>query len=126
MEAKEEKRLGRRMSRPARLRLCAFAILLLGLGGAAWVYLNVTGQPAQDTSYVLEGGTAFTSSPFDSRSYRRSLEYFGGKQAVLMTELREGLDAFLHSEALPLLLASLAALGAGWCLYEAERPPGQQ
>jgi len=126
MTAKEGKRFDRRMSRPARLRLCAFAILLLGLGGAAWVYLNVTDQPGQAQSYTLEGGQAFESSPWDSRSYRRSLEYFGGKQAVLMTELREWFDALLHGPALPVIIACAAALGAGWCLREAERPPGDR
>lgn len=126
MDAKEGKGLGAGMWRPARLRLCAAVILLVGLGGAAWIYLNLTDLPGQAQGYTLEGGQAFESSPWDSRSYRRSLEYFGGKQAVLMTELREWFDGFAHGAALPLLVACLSALGAGWCLYEAERSPGEQ
>lgn len=110
-----------------RLRLLAGLILLCGLGSAALLYANATDAPPEGVSYVMEGGTAYEVLPQDSRAYRRSLEYFGGTSAVLMTELRAWAAGFWRSPLMALLVACATVLAACSCLYAAESPaPGQE
>lgn len=111
------------LSRPARLRFLAAFILLGGLALSALLYARAQDAPAGNAGYVLEGGQAFEVRPEDSRSYQRSLEYFGGKSAVLMTELREALAALFSGRPAALLAALAAVAGAGWCLHAAGEAP---
>ena len=83
---------------------------------ALHVYLSAPATP-EPAGYVLEGGEAATLSPWDSRAYLRGLEFYGGKSAVLMTELREWLGG-LWGAPLALCIA-LAALAGAWALLRA-------
>jgi hypothetical protein len=113
-----------RLPASTRLRVCALLILLLGMGTAAVLYATSPGDdeaaPGDGSSYFMEGGTSYTLAPSDSRSYRRSLEYFGGKSAVEMTELREWFAGLWHGTPLAIIIACLTLLASGGCLYLAE------
>ena len=113
-----------RLPASARLRACALLILLLGMGTASLLYATSPdgdeAAPGDGSSYFMEGGTSYTLAPSDSRSYRRSLEYFGGKSAVEMTELREWFAGLWHGTPLAIVIACVTALAAGGCLYLAE------
>lgn len=100
------------------MRLCAVLVLLLGLSWAVHVYVSSTDEPAEATGYVVEGGTVYESSPWDSRSYQRNLEYIGGKSAVLMAELREWFAGFWGSDTLAVGIAIVSA-GVAACLLRA-------
>ena len=129
----------RTLPRGELLRLCAAGILLVGLCCAALVYATATddadgpGEAAgQGVGYVTEGGQSFAVLPQDSRSYQRSLEYYGGKSALLMLELRQWFAGLWHGSALALVIVCGAVLAAGGFLYaagadeddEADEPDG--
>ena len=123
----------RALPRGELLRLCAAGILLAGLCCAALVYATATddadgpGEAAgQGVGYVTEGGQSFAVLPQDSRSYQRSLEYYGGKSALVMLELRQWFAGLWHGSSLALVIACAAVLAAGGCLYVAgaEYPGG--
>lgn len=110
------------MPRSTRLRLWAALILVVGLGSAALLHANASDAPPEGTSYVMEGGTAYEVLPQDSRSYQRSLEYFGGKSSVLMTEIRAWAAGLWRGPLLALLVACATVLAACSCLYAAGTP----
>jgi hypothetical protein len=110
---------GRGLSRSDLLRQCAGAILLVGLCAAAYLYATSTDAPAEGIGYVTEGGESFQVLPTDSRSYQRNLEYYGGKSAVLMLELRQWWAGLWRGSTLALVVACAALLAAGCCLYAA-------
>ena len=115
-------------SRSDLLRLCAGAILLVGLSAAAYVYATSPDAPAEGVGYVTEGGASFEILPTDSRSYQRNLEFYGGKSAVLMVGLRQWWAGLWQGSSLALIIACSAALAALGCLYAAredisEPPP---
>jgi hypothetical protein len=110
----------RGLSRSDLLRLCAGAILLVGLCTAAYLYATSTDAPAEGVGYVTEGGASFEVLPTDSRSYQRNLEYYGGKSAVLMLELRQWWAGLWRGSNLAFAVACAAVLAAGGCLYAAK------
>ena len=124
----------RALPRGELLRLCAAGILLAGLCCAALVYATADDGPGAETEqgsgqgagYVTEGGESFAVLPTDSRSYQRSLEYYGGKSALVMLELRQWFAGLWHGSSLALVIACAAVLAAGGCLYVAgaEYPGG--
>ena len=113
-----------RLPASTRLRACALLLLLLGMGTAAFLYATSPdgdeAAPGDGSSYIMEGGTSYTLAPSDSRSYRRSLEYFGGKSAVEMTELREWFAGLWHGTPLAIIIACSTLLASCGCLYLAE------
>jgi hypothetical protein len=103
------------------LRLCAVLVLLLGLGWAVHVYLTGTDAPFEGAGYVVEGGTVYETSPWDSRSYTRNLEYIGGKSAVLMAQLREWGAGFFNRDTWAVCIGIAAAGACVWLLRLAEK-----
>lgn len=95
-------------------RLCAGLILALGMALALSVYLSAPAQPVPE-SYVFQGGEAAPQSRWDSRAYLRGLEFYGGKSAILMAEIREWLGGLWG-----------APLAGAWaCLRMADRIAGR-
>lgn len=119
-------RTGWRHTRGDILRQCAGIILLAGLGLAAYVYATSPDAPAEGVGYVTEGGASFEVLPTDSRSYQRNLEFYGGKSAVLMVELRQWWAGLWQGSALALLIACATVLAALGCLYAAREEPSAQ
>ncbi len=112
----------RQRSRGELLRLCAVAVLLLGVVLASLVYATSTdgGGSGQGVGFVTEGGQIDEVQAEDSRSYQRSLEYFGGKSAVMMTEMRRWFAGLWHGSSLALLIACVAGLIAWGLLHAAK------
>ena len=104
--------------RVALLRLGAGLILAAGMALALYVYLSPPTAP-EPAGYVLEGGEAAPQSAWDSRAYLRGLEFYGGKSAILMTEIREWFGGLWGASlAVGIVLAALA--GAWACLRAAD------
>lgn len=107
---------------PGMLRLCAFCVLLAGLGCSVWLYLAAPDAPAGDVAgYVSEGGELSPVRPEDSRAYLRSLEYIGGKSAVFAVELRQRLAALWSPPALAVAIGLASAVVCGLLLRAADR-----
>lgn len=107
--------------RRGRGELLASAVLVMGLCLAAWLYvadpLAPTDGPAR---FELETGGAQATSEWDSRAYRRSLEYISGKQGVFFAQLREQAAGLLRGTPLALLVAG-ATLGAAALILRSTR-----
>ena len=104
------------------LRRAAALVLLAGILCAAFVYATSTDQaPGDAVGYVSDMGGSYAVEPTDSRAYRRGLEYFGGKSALEMAELREWLAGLLHGTPLALVIVGAAFVVAGGCLFAARR-----
>lgn len=94
-------------TRRTRIRRMTLAILAVGFGAAAFVYL--TAAPA--------AGNPLGYDPMDTKKYLRDLEIYGGKVNVLATEFMRWFDGLWHGRSLAYTLAWLTAFTAtafGW------------
>lgn len=97
--------------------LWASGLLVAGLALAAWLYIaDPLAREQGPGRYELELGGAQATSEWDSRAYRRSLEYFSGKQGIFFAELREWFGGFFQGAPLALLVAGLSLAGAALIL----------
>jgi len=118
----------RQRSRGELLRLWAVAVLLLGVVLASLVYATSPigpggpdgGGSGQGVGFVTEGGQIDEVQAEDSRSYQRSLEYYGGKSAVMMTEMRRWFAGLWHGTPLAWIIACAAGLIAWGLLHAAK------
>ena len=96
-----------------RLRLIAGAILIVGLAGAAGIYVSSTGE--------VEG-----YQPEETKQYLRTLELYGGKANVLATELSERFGSLWHGRRLAYTVgcATVLLAGAFWLAGAASDEPG--
>ena len=94
------------------LRLLATAVLIVGLGSAAGIFLAAETAP--------EGAPG--SDPQDSKQYVRAMEYYGGKANLLAAELVQWLQSLWHGRRLAYTVAAATVLTAGalWLVAAAE------
>lgn len=89
------------MSRPpTRLRLITAAILIVGLGSAAWIYLTAESAPEDPLGLG------------DSKQYARAMELYGGKANVLAGELMHWFQGLWQGKRLALTVACMTVLVA--------------
>lgn len=90
--------------------LIAVAILVLGLGGALWIYVAA----------VLAPGDISGEDPTDSKQYQRQMELYGGKANVLAADLMRWLGSLWHGRRLALTVAcaTVAVAGGVWLLTD--------
>ena len=90
--------------------LIAVAILVLGLGGALWIYVAA----------VLAPGDISGEDPTDSKQYQRQMELYGGKANVLAADLMRWLGSLWHGRRLALTMACATVVVAGgvWLLTD--------
>jgi hypothetical protein len=90
--------------------LIAVVILVLGLGGALWIYVAA----------ALAPGDASGEDPTDSKQYQRQMELYGGKANVLAAELMRWLGSLWHGRRLALTVACATVMVAGgvWLLAD--------
>jgi hypothetical protein len=69
-----------------RLRLSCLIILLAGLCGAMLIYLFAEDIPDDSLGYVIVNGTVYPLATRDSKTYRREVQRFGGKAALLFDD----------------------------------------
>jgi len=93
-----------------RLILISALILLVGLGSAILIYQTAENDSDSVLGYEIIGGTAYPIRPEDSRTYRRNLELYGGKAALLADDLNRWLVGLWHGK-------SLAFTVAGICIF---------
>jgi hypothetical protein len=69
-----------------RLRLGCLIILVAGLCGATLIYLFAEDIPDDSLGYVVVNGTVYPLATRDSKNYRREVQRFGGKTALLFDD----------------------------------------
>ena len=90
--------------------MIAAVILVLGLGGALWIYVAAALAPVD----------ASGEDPTDSKQYQRQMELYGGKANVLAADLMRWLGSLWHGRRLALTVACATVLVAGgvWLLAD--------
>ena len=69
-----------------RLRLSCLIILMAGLCGAMLIYLLAEDIPDDSLGYVIVNGTVYPLATRDSKKYRREVQRFGGKAALVFDD----------------------------------------
>jgi hypothetical protein len=98
---------------PRRLNLIGVVVLVLGLAGAALIYMTSTEDAGPSVGYVVADGATYTIAPGDSKKYQRNLELYGGKAAVLADELTSWFAGLWRGRALAFTIAGISIAVAG-------------
>ena len=85
---------------PGQLRLLSYVILTMGLCIAIFIYVTASPTPYQPLGY----------DPFDSKTYVRELEVYGGKMNILAVEFRQWLARLWRGKPLAYTIALLTVL----------------
>lgn len=93
--------------------LIAVVILVLGLGGALWIYVAA----------VLAPGDVSREDPTDSKQYQRQMELYGGKANLLAADLMRWLGSLWHGRRLALTVACATVVVAGGVWLLTDPPP---
>ena len=93
-----------------RLRRAALIVLLLGLASAALIYAFADEAPEAALGYVIVNGSAYPMSASDSKIYRREIQQFGGKAALLFDDLRRWFVQLWRGKALARTVAWISVL----------------
>jgi hypothetical protein len=81
-----------------RLYITAAIILVLGLGSSIFIYL---------TAGDIDTETVFGDQIDESKSYRRSLELYGGKANLLASEFTQWFNGLWHGKSLGITIACI-------------------
>jgi len=85
---------------PRHIRWLAVAIVIIGLGSAVFLYVTASPPPQHPLGY----------DPFDSKTYVRELEVYGGKMNILAVEFRQWLARLWRGKPLAYTIALLTVL----------------
>jgi len=95
-----------------RLRLAGLIVLVLGLCSAMLIYLVVEDIPDDSLGYVVVNGTVYPLATRDSKKYRREVQRFGGKAALLFDDFNRWLAERWQGKALASTVAWISILVA--------------
>jgi hypothetical protein len=108
-----------------RLKLISVIILLVGLGGAIWIYQRAENVPYGALGYEVVNGTIYPIMPEDSKMYSHNLELYGGKLNVIMDDFRRWFLGLWHGKSLAFIIACTTIIISGGFFYAANHlnPP---
>jgi len=89
------------------LRWLSYAILILGLLSAGFLYVTASPPPQHPLGY----------DPFANKKYVRDLEIYGGKINVIAVEFRQSFSKLWRGKNLAYTIALLTVLVASLCWY---------
>ena len=80
------------------LILIGAIIILVGLGSSILIYRSAGDDSNGVLGYEIIDGSAYPISPEDSRMYRRDLELYGGKAAVVVDDFSRWFAGLWHGK----------------------------
>jgi hypothetical protein len=92
------------------ITLASIVLLVLGLCGAALIYLSAGDGSEDAVGYEVINGVAYPVAPADSKAYQRELERFGGKANVLAAEFTHWFAGLWQGRTLAFSVAFLSLL----------------
>jgi hypothetical protein len=95
-----------------RLRFSALIVLLAGLCGALLISLFAVDVPDDSLGYVIAEGKMYPLATGDSKKYRREVERFGGKAALVFDDFGRWFGGLWRGKALAGTLAWISVLAA--------------
>jgi hypothetical protein len=90
------------------LILISAIIMLVGLGSAVLIYQSAGDDSDSVLGYEIIGGSAYPIRPEDSRTYRRDLELYGGKAAVIADDFSRWFVGLWHGKSLAFTVAGIS------------------
>jgi hypothetical protein len=93
-----------------RLRLGSLIILLAGLCGAMLIYQLAEDIPDDSLGSVIVNGTVYPLATRDSKKYRREVELFGGKAALMFDDFNRWFAELWQGKTLGKTVAWLSIL----------------
>jgi len=95
-----------------RLRLACLVILAAGLCSAMLIHLFAEDIPDDSLGYVVVNGTVYPLATRDSKSYRREVQRFGGKTALLFDDFARWFAERWQGKALARTIAWISIVAA--------------
>lgn len=93
-----------------RLRLACLVILVAGLCGALLIYLIAEDVPDDSLGVAIVNGTVYPLATRDSKTYRREVERFGGKAALLFDDFNRWFAQLWRGKSLAKTVAWISVL----------------
>jgi len=93
-----------------RLRRSGLIVLLAGLCAAMLIYEFAEDIPDDSLGYVIVNGTVYPLATRDSKKYRREVERFGGKAALLFDDFNGWFAQLWQGKTLAKTVASISIL----------------
>ena len=84
-----------------RLYIIAAVILVVGMGSSIFIYL---------TAGEIDTEAVFGNQLDESKSYRRSLELYGGQANLLASEFTQWFNSLWHGKSLGITLACITGI----------------
>jgi hypothetical protein len=105
------------------LILIGAIIMLVGLGSAIMIYQSAGDDSESVLGYEIIDGSAYPIRPEDSRIYRRDLELYGGKAAVVADDFSRWFVGLWHGKSLAFTLAGISIFISFVFFFAANRLP---
>ena len=105
------------------LILIGAIIMLLGLGSSILIYQSVGDDSGGVLGYEIIDGSAYPIRPEDSRMYRRDLELYGGKAAMVVDDFSRWFVGLWHGKSLAFTVAGISIFISFMFFFAANRLP---
>ena len=105
------------------LILIGAIIMLVGLGSAILIYQSAGDDSGSVLGYEIVDGSAYPIRPEDSMMYRRDLELYGGKAAVLVDDFSRWFVGLAHGKSLAFTVAGISIFISFVFFFAANRLP---
>ena len=107
------------------LILIGAIIMLLGLGSSIWIYKSADDYSGSVLGYEIIDGYSYPIRPEDSRMYRRDLELYGGKAAVVVDDFSRWFVSLWHGKSLAFTVAGISIFISFMFFFAANRLPSR-
>jgi hypothetical protein len=105
------------------LILIGAIIMLVGLGSAIFIYQSDENDSDSVLGYEIIDGSAYPIRPEDSRVYRRDLELYGGKAAMVVDDFSRWFAGLWHGKSLAFTVAGISIIISFIFFFAAYRLP---
>lgn len=105
------------------LILIGAIIMAVGLGSAIWIYQSTGDYSGSILGYEIIDGTAYPIAPEDSKVYRRDLEHFGGKAAIVVDDFSRWFIGLWHGKTLAFTVSFISIFTSLLFFFIANRLP---
>jgi hypothetical protein len=98
-------------------------IMVVGLGSAIWIYQSAGDYSDGVLGYEIISGIAYPIAPEDSKVYRRDLEHYGGKAAIVVDDFSRWFIRLWHGKTLAFTVAFISIFISLLFFFIANRLP---
>jgi len=105
------------------LILIGAIIMLVGLGSSILIYKLAGNDSNRVLGYEIIDGSAYPIRPEDSKMYRRDLELYGGKAAVVVDDFSRWFVGLWHGKSLAFTVAGISIFISFIFFFAATRLP---